>query len=118
MIPRMSASEYDRILVHYAEIGTKGGNRPAFEARLRRNIAGALTGLGAGGVRREPGRIGLELRDQEDLEPVMARLGQIPGVAWFAPARTVESDLDAIRDAVVEMAVSHEDGTFRLDTRR
>lgn len=113
-----STPEYDRILVHYAEIGTKGGNRPAFEARLKKNLAGAARGLGLGPFRREPGRLTADVIDPARLEEALGRLVQVPGVAWVAPAVRVDPDIEQIAKVAVAMAVNHPEGRFRVDTRR
>ncbi len=121
MIHRMSEAApipCDRFLVHYAEIGTKGGNRRMFEDRLRGNLETALRGLGIRRVARESGRIAMTPGPRTDAREVLSRLALLPGVAWAAPARVVEPDLESIRRAVVEMAREHPGTTFRISTRR
>lgn len=109
---------YDRIILHYAEIGTKGGNRKAFEEKLARNVAGAVGQYGIGGIRRETGRLSASLKKGADLPAIMEGLGRVPGLAWFAPALSLEPDFQAISDAVVTMASLHPDTTFRVTTHR
>jgi thiamine biosynthesis protein ThiI len=121
MIPSMAsrpAPPCDRLLVHYAEIGTKGGNRPMFEATLGRNLDGALRGFLAGWFGRESGRLTARLGPGADAGAASARAAMLPGVAWCAPVRTVPSDLDAIREAVLALALSHDEGPFRIEARR
>ncbi|MHC4471680.1 MAG: tRNA uracil 4-sulfurtransferase ThiI [Planctomycetota bacterium] len=113
-----AASGYDRVLIHYSEIGIKGGNRPMFEARLRKNLEAALRGLGTGKVRRESGRFSAPLDVGADPSAVLDRVCQVPGVAWCAPARVVASDVEEISQVVVDMAVAHPDSTFRVSARR
>ncbi len=121
MIPGMSPSSpsrADRVLVHYAEIGTKGGNRKMFEQRLSKNLDGAARGLGAAAFRREPGRLAASLTDPDRLPELLDRLVMVPGVAWLAPAARVKPDLDEITEVAVGMAVGHPESVFRVDTRR
>jgi thiamine biosynthesis protein ThiI len=113
-----STPEYNRILVHYAEIGTKGGNRAMFEACLKKNLAGAARGLGVGTFRREPGRLTVDILDPSRLEEALGRLVQVPGVAWVAPAVRVDPDVEQISLVAVAMAVNHPESRFRVDTRR
>ncbi len=109
---------YDRIVLHYAEIGTKGGNRRTFEEKLSRNVAGAVGQYGIGSIRRESGRLSAALRKGADLEAILDGLGRVPGLAWFAPALSLEPDFEAITKTVVAMASQHPDTTFRVTTSR
>jgi len=108
----------DRILVHYAEIGTKGGNRKMFEKCLMRNLDDAGAGLGLGDFRREPGRVSASVGDPERVPEIIDRLRMIPGVAWLAPAVALKPDLERITAVAVARAVEHPDSVFRVDTRR
>jgi thiamine biosynthesis protein ThiI len=107
------------IVVHYAEIALKGGNRPWFETRLKDDLSERLSGLGGAKVRRERGRlvIGLEDAAESDLAEVLDRVARTPGVAWFAAAREVTPDLDALRVEVVARARAST-GSFRVETKR
>ncbi len=121
MIPAMDPPPppvCDRLLVHYGEIGTKGGNRRQFEETLGRNLAGALRGASVGQFRRESGRLAARLLSEADVERILARAVEVPGVAWCAPAMTVRSDLDEIRAAVLAFAAPHAGTTFRIDAQR
>ncbi len=109
---------YDRILLHYAEIGTKGGNRKVFEVQLSRNVAGAVGQHGIGSIRRESGRLSAAIGKRADIEAILEGLGRVPGLAWFAPAVTIEPDIEAITQTVVAMAKLHPDTTFRVSTQR
>ena len=59
-----------------------------------------------------------KLRPEADGPATAARAAEIPGVAWCAPVRTVRSDLEAIRAAVLEMAAGHAGTSFRIATQR
>jgi thiamine biosynthesis protein ThiI len=89
-----------------------------FEEVLCRNLAGALRDSVTGGFGRESGRLTARLAPGADPGAAAARAAMIPGVAWCAPARTVRSDLEVIREAVLAAALSHGDGAFRIDARR
>jgi len=108
----------NRILVHYAEIGTKGGNRKMFEDRLVRNLDGAARGLGIAGFRREPGRVAAKVEEPSRLAEALDRLAMVPGVAWLARAAIVTPDIDEITRVAVAIAVRHPDSVFRVSTRR
>lgn len=113
-----SGPRYERLLVHYAEIGTKGGNRAFFERRLAGNLGGALRPLGIAKFRREPGRLTGEIPEGADVEAILARGAGLPGVAWLAPAERVDATIEAIEEAAVRQAANHGDAVFRVETRR
>ena len=70
-----------RFVVHYAEIGLKGRNRPRFEGALRRNLERTLAPLGSVRVSNLWGRLLVDLPDadlrraRERLRRVYAALG-------------------------------------------
>ena len=110
---------YDHAVLHYSEIGTKSGNRPFFEKALVRNVAGALSPYGDVNVRREPGRITFPLGSIAPAQHLaaIAAVARLPGVAWVSPARRTEPTMDALLEAVVEVASAHE-GSFKINARR
>src|SRR5690348_12252261 len=77
----------DYLIVHYHEVGLKGGNRSLFERALVRNIARATSDIALLKPRRLPGRILVELPAGAAAEDAAARLGTVYGIANFARAR-------------------------------
>ncbi len=77
-----------RIVVHYGEIGTKGGNRQVFEGSLRRNILSALGPLGEVRVRMVDNRF-FVLLDDEKVPEAKLRLAKVFGIVWFAQVEAV-----------------------------
>ena len=112
-------SEPTVVVIHYAEVGLKGGNRRWFEERLRDNVARMLEGSAGGSVKRERGRLvaALDGSDGAEVEEALARVGRVPGVAWFAPARLVPADLEAVTGEAVARAREGR-GSFAVATRR
>ncbi|MBI4018499.1 MAG: tRNA 4-thiouridine(8) synthase ThiI [Candidatus Aenigmarchaeota archaeon] len=100
------------ILVHYSEIGTKGGNRPFFENKLVENIRKSL---GARNSRRLYGKILVEAEDSKDNQRI---LQHIPGIAHFSPCRVVGPKLDEIRGAVLGAAKKSRAKTFKIESSR
>jgi thiamine biosynthesis protein ThiI len=88
------------VVVHYAEIGLKGRNRPRFEAQLLDNLSRALAPLGTVRGRRLFGRLMLELPDDVPFAEVERRLERSFGVANFGRATVCEPTLAAIERAV------------------
>lgn len=89
------------VVVHYHEIGLKGGNRARFERLLGRNLERALAGLGAGRVKRLPGRLIVPVTERMDEEAILDRLRWVPGIAYCAPAWRVALEMEAITGAVL-----------------
>jgi thiamine biosynthesis protein ThiI len=109
------------VLVHYGEIGVKGGNRAVFERRLQGNCRRALLGTGAGTVRRRPGRLEVVVPEGADAAGVCTRLQCVPGIVWIALAEPVPRDLAAITARIVALAVAEAapaDAPFRIVTKR
>ena len=79
---------FDHAVVHYAEIGTKSGNRSMFEKALVRNLRAMVEPWAKVDVRRETGRItfSLDAVAEADRAAVIAAAARQPGVAYVSPA--------------------------------
>ncbi len=87
------AEDRTYIVVHYAELGTKGKNRAFFVGVLRRNIRRALSGLPLGSIRTSAGRIHVEILtppDQPEVAEACRRLEKVLGIAWIARAEVLQ----------------------------
>ena len=84
------------IVVHYHELWLKGRNRNFFLAKLRQALARSLEDMGVERIGRPGDRMIIELGDCARVEEAVARLARVLGVAYFAVARRVERDMDAI----------------------
>jgi thiamine biosynthesis protein ThiI len=111
--------QLDHVVVHYAEIGTKSGNRSMFEKALARNLREMIAPWADVVVRRETGRITFSLEGvaDEDRDAVIAAAARQPGVAYVSPARRTEPTMEAMKEAVVELA-SRRGGSFKIASRR
>jgi thiamine biosynthesis protein ThiI len=107
-----------RIVVHYGEIGTKGGNRQVFEASLRRNMISALGTLGEVRVRMVDNRFFVSV-DEGMVAEAKLRLAKVFGVVWFAQVQGAPLSYPEIRDAGVRaLADSPKEKSFRVSVRR
>jgi thiamine biosynthesis protein ThiI len=77
------------IVVHYHELWLKGGNRHFFVGRLITAVRQSLEGLGLAKLQCPGDRIVIELEEGAPVEPVIARLERVFGVAYFAVAREI-----------------------------
>jgi thiamine biosynthesis protein ThiI len=110
---------YDHVVLHYGEIGTKGGNRAFFEKALVRNVARIVRPWGQVEARRESGRIVFALDGiaPESHDAVLDAVARTPGVEWVTPAVRVAPTLEALLDATVALARRSE-GSFKIQARR
>src|SRR5438094_10533935 len=93
----------DYLIVHYHEVGLKGGNRSLFERALVRNISRATSDLATLKPRRLPGRILIDLPSEVDSDEVGARVGAVYGIANYARARGGQVSFDQTCDIAGEM---------------
>jgi len=92
------------IVVHYHELWLKGRNRNFFLAKLSQALRHALDGLDVRRIGRPGDRMLIELGDAAHLPEAVRRLERVAGVSYYAVARPVERDMDAIcRAAWVEV---------------
>jgi len=107
-----------RFVVHYAEIGTKGANRPVFEEFLERNIRTSLAGLSGLKVRRDHQRV-FVLVDDDSATDAKRRLAKVFGVAWYAQVESSSTSHEAILETAVKVLGERARGTsFRVSARR
>ncbi|WP_226673567.1 tRNA uracil 4-sulfurtransferase ThiI [Rossellomorea aquimaris] len=111
--------KYNRILVRYGEISTKGRNRKMFTAKLRENILQALKDFPTISVSASRDRLHIQLGD-ENGEEIIPRLQKIFGIQSFSPVVKVPQDIEEIKKAGVALVEkSFSPGkTFKVSARR
>ncbi|WML54312.1 tRNA uracil 4-sulfurtransferase ThiI [Neobacillus sp. PS3-12] len=110
---------YDRILIRYGEISTKGRNRHQFVERLRRSIKDALQSYPM--VKIEAGRDRMFiLLNGENSTEIIKILQKIFGIRSFSPAVKVERDIEKIKQAADELFrnLYHSKQTFKISAKR
>lgn len=107
-----------KIVVHYAEIGLKGRNRPQFEERLVRGLRLALGGLGRPKIRRLEGRHLVELPDEVPFDVVRERIAECFGVAYFGRVSSCEPTLPALEKALEGFLAEHRFASFGVRAKR
>nr|WP_290668621.1 tRNA uracil 4-sulfurtransferase ThiI [Ardenticatena sp.] len=107
------------LVLHYHEIGLKGGNRDFFERRLKRNVEAVLRSLGAPNVKRLRGRMLVRSMRPEHVPEALTRLQKVFGLATISVAAEVEPTLDALAVAAVAQARVHPPAeTFAVRAKR
>lgn len=109
-------------LVHYHEIGLKGGNRAAFEHKLVDNMRAALKGLPVSCVERISGHLLVRLSagaGREDARRVLKASLEVPGVARCSLAERCETEpASYCQAALEELEASGPFETFKVHARR
>jgi thiamine biosynthesis protein ThiI len=111
------------LVVHYAEIGTKGNNRSFFENHLQRNLLEKLGPLGKFKVELVDQRLLVSKDDDPNAwQGAIAVLREVFGVAWLAKVVECPLDYAGVKEAAVaEMALlkgSSNPSTFRVTAKR
>ncbi len=111
------------ILLHYAEIGLKGQNRRYFEKKLRDNVKLQFKVFLPGvfiAIERVQGRFIIELSPEgiSSIDQVISVLKNIPGIAWFAPVKSIEPDMDTIISEAIASFKDEDHESFRVTARK
>jgi len=111
------------LVVHYAEIGTKGNNRSYFENLLERNLLEKLAPIGGFKVELRDQRLLVSNHDDpEALQGAVAVLREVFGVAWLAKVVVCSLDYEGVKSAAVDELSLLRDGsnasTFRVTAKR
>ncbi len=97
---------YNAVVCRYHEIAIKGNNRREFERQLIRNMNNVLRGHVKCRIRQVRGRIWMEpfaqncFFSKDELTAIHELLPFVFGLESFSPARLVQPEMTAIRDAV------------------
>lgn len=106
------------VVVHYAEVGLKGQNRPRFIQALVENLQSRLAGLDVHLDRKRSGRLIFRLGARVRWEEVERRLRTVFGVAYFARAWRVPLDMDTLEKALLATLPRREGITFAVRAQR
>jgi len=90
------------ILVHYHELWLKGRNRRFFLGKLFTALRQSLEGIPVVRIERPGDRFVVRLGERASLAQATARVERVLGVAFYAVARPVERDMEALCRAAWE----------------
>lgn len=107
-----------KLVVHYAEIGLKGRNRPRFEDCLRQNLERTLAPLGKVRTKRLFGRLLVELPGDPPAAELVERIGRVFGVAYASVASTAAPTREAIAELVDRFVAGRSFKSFGVRVRR
>ena len=106
------------IVVHYHELWLKGRNRWFFLSKLTSALRQALAGIPVERIERPGDRLLVRLGEGAPVEDAITRLKRVCGVAFFAIARPVEHDLEALCRAAWEEIEPLRFATFAVRAKR
>jgi thiamine biosynthesis protein ThiI len=111
--------EYERILIRYGEISTKGRNRNKFVDKLKKSVRIALAPFPNVKVEASRDRMYV-LLNGENCAEVIDKLKNIFGIQSFSPAIKIERGLEALKQTSLELVRSlYRDGqTFKITPKR
>jgi tRNA uracil 4-sulfurtransferase len=110
---------YDRILIRYGEISTKGRNRNKFVDKLRRSVRIALAPFPKIKIRAERDRMYV-LVNGENVPEIINALKNIFGIQSISPAIKVERDIEHMKMAALSLVkeLYQEGQTFKISPKR
>lgn len=110
---------YDRILIRYGELSTKGRNRKGFIDKLKRNIKRALRDFSNIKIEGNRERMFI-LLNGEDGAKIVECLKSVFGIQSFSPAIKTEKDIESIKEAALALfqKIFQEGKTFKITTKR
>jgi tRNA uracil 4-sulfurtransferase len=110
---------YDRILIRYGEISTKGRNRNKFVDKLRKSVRIALAPFPKIKIRAERDRMYV-LVNGENVQEIIKALKNIFGIQSFSPAIKVERDIEQMKAAALSLVKNFytEGKTFKISPKR
>src|SRR5258708_39585286 len=82
------------IVLHYHEIGRRGGNRRCFLSKLHMALKRALEGLPVERILRPGDRLLIEFGEGASVEEAITRIERVFGVVSYAVARVVPRGCD------------------------
>lgn len=111
--------EYERILIRYGEISTKGRNRNKFVDKLKKSVRIALAPFPNVKVEASRDRMYV-LLNGENCAEVIDKLKNIFGIQSFSPAIKIERGLEVLKQTSLELVRSlFRDGqTFKITPKR
>ena len=109
--------KYDRIMIRFGELSTKGKNKKDFIRVLYNNIKRSLKEFSSLSFELRFDHIYVILND-EDYEPVLNRLKEISGIQGLSLVFKCEKDIDVIKESCLELIKLEEGKTFKIECKR
>ncbi|PKG24973.1 tRNA uracil 4-sulfurtransferase ThiI [Niallia nealsonii] len=111
--------KYDRILIRYGELSTKGRNRKKFVDQLHKSVKMALLPFPLAKIEVKRERMYVLLNGENETE-IAGALKDIFGIQSFSPAIKLEKDIDTMKETALKLVSSiyQEGKTFKITAKR
>jgi tRNA uracil 4-sulfurtransferase len=101
--PDTKSNMENYLIVHYGELGLKGGNKAYFEDILKRNLMREFRAIGIKSqIQLILGRFVVKLLEDFNEDEVRDAVMHVPGIEYFLFTYRVDLDFEKIADALVE----------------
>ncbi|PZX06944.1 thiamine biosynthesis protein ThiI [Psychrobacillus insolitus] len=112
--------KWEKILVRYGELSTKGKNKKQFITHLKNNIKFSFNDIPNVKVNAERDRMFLTTTNDEEMQQLVKRLPKIFGIQSFSPVASCSQDLDDIKATALKImdGLEYEGKTFRVTVKR
>ncbi|HLO12047.1 MAG TPA: tRNA uracil 4-sulfurtransferase ThiI [Pseudoneobacillus sp.] len=94
--------KYDRILIRYGELSTKGRNRNKFVDKLKKSIKRAIRNFPTAEIEADRERMYI-LLGEEKMENIVLALKNIFGIQSFSPSVKVEKDVETMKEVALSL---------------
>jgi len=103
-------------MIKYGELSTKKGNIKFFINTLYRNIENKLKGYDVK-ISRDISRMYIEF-DEKDLDKILKKINNIFGIHEYLVAYKVDTNIDSIKNNILEILKKEKFKTFKVETKR
>ncbi|WP_391116429.1 tRNA uracil 4-sulfurtransferase ThiI [Psychrobacillus sp. L3] len=112
--------KWEKILVRYGELSTKGKNRKTFITQLRNNIKFSFVDLPNFNMTAERDRMFLTSKDEAEIQQLIKRLPKIFGIQSFSPVASCTQEMEDILATALKIinSLDYQDKTFRVTVKR
>ncbi len=104
------------ILIKYGELSTKKGNRNFFIKTLSDNVKNKLKNYDVK-ISKDRARMYIEFLDS-DLDNIKKVIDKVFGIHMYHIANIVDTNVDVIKDSVLEIMKNEKFNTFKVETKR
>lgn len=104
-------------LIHYGELGTKGGNRRLFIKELAKNIRHSIKGFPHVSLTYDHDHAYVEIGD-EDEQLLLKWLMDVSGIQKISLVKKCERDFDAVLENALSLIKEETGKTFKVITKR